>query len=108
MPLSQCIDLIAYHLNEYYIDTSSLHEVAERLDLLTKQVQDARCHGDTAAIRVLLEKTAMTMRDAGVIFRMLALVERSRLPEEMIEHLARIRRFNEQTFLETIALRDAF
>jgi hypothetical protein len=107
MPLSRCMDQIAHQLDEFGIDTSSLHEVSQRLDLLTEQVRDAQCRKNTDAIPPLLKKAAMTMKEAGVILKMLIMVERGRIPPEVVEHLTRIRLYNDQTLADTILLLDA-
>jgi hypothetical protein len=107
IPLSKIMGQIASQLDEYGIENSSLYEISRRLDLLTEQVQDAQCQKNLTLIPPILEKVAMTMREAGIILKMIVVVERSRLPEEMIHHLARIRTYNDQTLMETISLLDA-
>jgi hypothetical protein len=107
MPLSRCMDQIARQLDDYDIDTSPLHEVSQRLDRLTELVRDAQCRKNTDAIPPTLEKAATAMKEAGLILRMLIMVERGRIPEELIEHLTRIRLYNDQTLAETLLLLDA-
>jgi hypothetical protein len=103
-PLSCCLDHVAGQLDEYRIDTASLRQVARRLDRITDQVGEAQGRQDAPAIVSLLESATTTMREAGVILKMLLVLERGRLPEDLIDHLSRVLRFNDQTLLETNTL----
>jgi hypothetical protein len=107
IPLSRCMNQIASQLDEYCIETSSLYEISRGLDILTEQVRDAQCQKNVTQIPPLLEKAVMFMREANMILKMIVVVERSHLPHEMIDHLSRIRTYNDQTLVETMALLDA-
>jgi hypothetical protein len=104
MSLSRCMAHAALHLNEFSVDTSSFHEISQKLDVLTEEVWSAQCRGDKAIIPSLLKRVAEVMKEANLILKMMIVVEKGRLPEELIDHLVRIRRYNDQTILEIMAL----
>ncbi|MDD1678188.1 MAG: hypothetical protein LUO93_03265 [Methanomicrobiales archaeon] len=99
---------VAIELDEFSIDTSSLYEISRRLDILTEEVRKAQTHDNIVVIPGLLKNAVEVMKEASVILKMTLVVERGRLPPELMDHLARIRLHNDRTMEETMTLLHTF
>jgi hypothetical protein len=107
MPLSHYLDHAVGQLKDHSVDTTAIEDIGKRLNLLTEQVCLAQGNQDMDAISYLLERVLGTLRETRLIVKMIIVVERGRIPSEVIEYLSQIQLYTDQTLKETTAVLDA-
>ncbi len=104
VPLSASIDQFAHQLEENCIDATAFHELSHVLNTLTRQIRTAQNQGDFATILPYLEQALQAMQEVRLNLKMVGVVERGRMSVEMLDHLTRLRQYNDETMAETEAL----
>ncbi len=104
LPVSQGIDIIVDELEDLEVNTMQLHETAQKLDFLTIRASEALHRGDMTGVQVSLGDAVNTMREAIVILKLLCIIERNRLPGDILDHLVMTREFVQKAMTETSTL----